>query len=372
MASTLPAQGTGPLAGTRIVLAGGIGPGPFTAMLLGDLGADVLKIDRPQDAGRVPTVLARNQRSVTLDLKTPEGIETALALIGRADALSEGFRPGVMERLGLGPEAALARNPRLAYGRMTGWGQHGPLAQAAGHDINYIALSGALHAIGSADAPAVPLNLVGDFGGGALFMAMGLLAAILQARAGGRGQVVDCAMTEGSAVLMSMFYALHGAGRWGARGTNLLDGGAPFYGAFRCADGKWVAVGAIEPAFYALLREKLGLDADLEFDAQNDKERWPELKARVAEVIARRTREQWCELLEGSDACFAPVLDFDEAPLHPHSQARGSFLRAEHGWEPAPAPRFSATPNPAPRAPVAIGANTEEVLADWGVPAIRK
>jgi alpha-methylacyl-CoA racemase len=372
VASPISPQGAGPLAGTRIVLAGGIGPGPFAAMLLGDLGADVLKIDRPQDAGRVPTVLARNQRSVTLDLKTPAGIGTALALIGKADALIEGFRPGVMERLGLGPEAALARNPRLAYGRMTGWGQHGPLAQAAGHDINYIALSGALHAIGDTDAPAVPLNLVGDFGGGALFMAMGLLAAILQARASGRGQVVDCAMTEGSAVLMSMFYALHGAGRWSARGTNLLDGGAPFYGVFRCADGKWVAVGAIEPAFYALLRDKLGLAADGDFDAQHDRKRWPSLKARIAEVVATRTRAQWCELLEGTDACFAPVLDFDEAPLHPHNDARGSFLRTGHGWEPAPAPRFSATPNPAPRAPVAIGADTEQVLADWGVATFRK
>lgn len=369
MADPLTSPAAGPLAGTRIVLAGGIGPGPFAAMLLGDLGADVLKIDRPQDAGRVPTVLARNQRSVALDLKTPDGLATALALVGKADALIEGFRPGVMERLGLGPEAALARNPRLAYGRMTGWGQHGPLAQAAGHDINYIALSGALHAIGSPEAPAVPLNLVGDFGGGALFMAMGLLAAIVQARASGRGQVVDCAMTEGSAVLMSMFYALRGAGRWGDRGSNLLDGGAPFYGVFRCADGKWVAVGAIEPAFYALLRARLGLDADPEFDAQLDKARWPALKARIAEVIASRTRAQWCELLEGSDACFAPVLDFDEAPLHPHNQARGSFLRTAQGWEPAPAPRFSATPNPAPRAPAAIGADTASALADWGVAA---
>jgi alpha-methylacyl-CoA racemase len=358
---------TGPLAGTRIVLAGGIGPGPFAAMLLGDLGADVVKIDRPQDAGRVPTVLARSQRSVTLDLKTPEGLDTALALLDKADALIEGFRPGVMERLGLGPDAVLARNPRLAYGRMTGWGQQGPLSQAAGHDINYIALSGALHAIGSSDSPAVPLNLVGDFGGGALFMSLGLLAGILQARASGRGQVVDCAMTEGSAVLMSMFYALRGAGRWGERGSNLLDGGAHFYNVFRCADGKFVAVGAIEPAFYALLRAKLGLDLDAAFDAQDDRARWPDLKARMAETIARRTRQEWSTLMEGSDACFAPVLDLDEAPLHPHNAARGSFLRTGHGWEPAPAPRFSATPNPTPRPPAAIGAHTADVLAQWGV-----
>ncbi len=359
----------GPLAGMRVVLVGGIGPGPFAAMLMADLGADVLRIDRPEEAGRPAGPLARNQRSVALDLKSPDGVAGALALIAKADALIEGFRPGVMERLGLGPEVALKHNPRLAYGRMTGWGQTGPLATVAGHDINYVALSGALHAIGSAEAPAIPLNLVGDFGGGSLFLVMGLLAAIVHARDQGHGQVVDCAMTEGSAMLMSLFYALRAGGRWGERGHNLLDGGAPFYNPFRCADGRFVAVGAIEAPFYALLRRKLGLEADPAFDAQNERMHWPALKQRMAEVFAQRTRAQWCELLEGTDACFAPVLDMDEAPLHPHNQARGSFVKSGEGWQPAPAPRFSLTPNAAPRPAPAMGADTAAALQDWGVPA---
>ena len=363
-----PPPSAGPLAGIRIVLMGGIGPGPFAAMLLADLGADVLRIDRPEDSGRPGGPLGRNQRSVALDLKSAAGTATALELLDKADALIEGFRPGVMERLGLGPDVVLARNPRLAYGRMTGWGQTGPLSQAAGHDLNYIALSGALHALGTADAPIVPLNLVGDFGGGSLYLAMGLLAALLQARSSGRGQVVDCAMTEGSASLMSLFYALRAAGRWGERGSNLLDGAAPFYNPFRCADGRWVAVGAIEPAFYALLRSKLGLADDPAFDAQNDRTQWPALKQRMAQIFATRSRDEWCALLEGSDACFAPVLDMDEAPLHPHNAARGSFVQVAGAWQPAPAPRFSDTPSPMPRAAGPLGADTASALRDWGIP----
>ncbi|HVR53943.1 MAG TPA: CaiB/BaiF CoA-transferase family protein [Pseudorhodoferax sp.] len=357
----------GPLAGVRIVLVGGIGPGPFAAQQLGDMGADVLKIDRLQDAGRRPGLMARNQRSVVLDLKSADGIATALALCERADALIEGFRPGVMERLGLGPEAVLARNPRLVYGRMTGWGQTGPLAQAAGHDLNYIALGGALQAIGTPEEPVVPLNLAGDFGGGAMFLVAGLLAALLQARSSGHGQVVDCAMSEGSAALLSMFYAMHAGGRWGTRGSNLLDGGAPFYRPYRCADGRWVSIGSLEPAFYALLLRKLDLEGDPDFADQNDRTRWPRMRERLAACFAGRSRADWCALLEGSDVCFAPVLDFDEAPQHPHAQARGSFVEVGGAWQPAPAPRFTGTPNPVPRAAVAIGADTAAALADWGV-----
>ena len=362
-----PPPATGPLAGVRVLLVGGIGPGPFAAQQLGDMGADVLKIDRPGDAGRPPGLMARNQRSVVLDLKSPEDIATALTLCERADALIEGFRPGVMERMGLGPDAALARNPRLVYGRMTGWGQTGPLAQAAGHDLNYIALGGALHAIGTPGEPVVPLNLAGDFGGGALFLVTGLLAAMLQARSSGRGQVVDCAMSEGSAALLSLFYALHAQGRWGARGGNLLDGGAPFYRPYRCADGRWVSVGSLEPAFYALLLRKLGLEEDPDFAQQNDRTRWPRMRERLEACFASRSRADWCALLEGSDACFAPVLDFDEAPRHPHAQFRGSFVEVNGNWQPAPVPRFGGTPNPAPRPAVAIGADTDAALAEWGV-----
>ncbi len=361
----------GPLAGTRIVIVGGIGPGPFAAMLLAELGADVLRIDRPGERERGIGAFARSQRSVALDLKTDDGIATALALFDKADAIIEGFRPGVMERLGLGPDVALARNAALVYGRMTGWGQTGPLAQAAGHDINYIALSGALHAIGPQDRPIVPLNLVGDFGGGSLYLAMGLLAAIVHVKNGGSGQVVDCAMVDGAASLTTMFHAMRAAGLWGARGRNLLDGGAHFYAVYRCADGRFVALGAIEPAFYAELRAKTGL-GDAAFDAQNDAARWPELKERVAAVIATRTRDEWCELLEGSDACFAPVLDFDEAPEHPHNRERGTFVDVDGHREPAPAPRFSATPLAPPRAAGAPGADTESALRDWGVAPARQ
>jgi alpha-methylacyl-CoA racemase len=289
--------------------------------------------------------------------------------MSRAEIVFEGFRPGVMERLGLGPDVALKRNPRLVYGRMTGWGQDGPLAQAAGHDINYIAITGALHAIGTKERPVPPLNLIGDFGGGSLYLALGLLSALLHARATGQGQVVDAAMVDGAASLMSYFYGFRAEGVHSAeRASNRLDGGAPFYDVYACADGKFVALGSIEPQFYALLREKAGL-SDAAFDEQLDRARWPELKAKLAAVMARKTRDEWCALMEGSDVCFAPVLELGEAPLHPHNVARNAFVTVDGVLQPAPAPRFSATPGGVQGPPPAIGAHNESGLADWGVPA---
>ncbi|MGO4333008.1 CaiB/BaiF CoA transferase family protein, partial [Cupriavidus sp. M-11] len=315
-------------------------------------------------------VTARGKRSLAIDLRKPGAAQVVLDLIAKADVLIEGFRPGVMERLGLGPEACLARNPALVYGRMTGWGQYGPLSQAAGHDINYIAIAGALHAIGRAgEPPAVPLNYVGDFGGGGMLLAFGVMCALNEARQSGKGQVVDAAMTDGTALLGAMMYGFKAAGRWtNKRGDNLLDGAAHFYDTYACADGKYVAVGAIEPQFYALLRERCGLD-DPAFDAQLDKRQWPALKARMTEMFLTRTRDEWCELLEGSDACFAPILDWDEAPAHPHNRARETFLEIEGVVQPAPAPRFSRTPAGVPRAPVEAGADSEAILREWGVDA---
>lgn len=360
----------GPLKGIRLVEFAGIGPAPFCGMLLSDLGADIVRIDRPGAAGGHPTdVTARGRRSIALDLKQPAAVEICLRLLERADGLFEGFRPGVMERLGLGPDAVHARNPKLVYGRMTGWGQTGPLAQAAGHDINYIALSGALHAIGGEDAPSPPLNVVGDFGGGSLYLALGLLAGILHARQTGQGQVVDSAVSEGAASLMSMFYGLVETGRWkDERGRNVLDGGAHFYNTYRCADGGHISLGPIEPHFYALLLEKAGIDDPL-FRQQMAREHWPELKSRLAAVIAQRSRAQWCELLEGTDACFAPVLSLREAPLHPHNQARGSFVEIAGVRQPAVTPRFSATPGAIQSPPPAIGVHGREALSDWGYSA---
>lgn len=327
--------GERPLSGLKVVEAGGIGPTPFAGLLLAQMGAEVIRLER---AGEAHHGLARGKRLVALDLKSASGRDDALDLIDAADALIEGFRPGVMERLGLGPEAALERNPRLVYGRMTGWGQHGPLAQAAGHDLNYIALSGLLHAMGPADRPPnPPLNVVGDFGGGALYLVCGVLAAVLQARGAGRGRVVDCAIVDGAASLATLFLGLREEGLWSERREdNLLDGAAPFYRCYACADGRFVSVAAIEPQFYAVLRERLGL-ADPLFDRQYDRAAWPEQRASLEALFATRTRGQWCELLEGSDACFAPVLSFPEAPGHPHNRARGVFA---DGW-PRPAPRFS-------------------------------
>lgn len=359
----------GPLQGLKIVEFAGIGPGPFCAMMLADMGAEVVRIDRKSAAGSgsARDVMNRGRRSIAVDLKKPEGIQACLELIAQADALLEGFRPGVMERLGLGPDVCLERNPRLVYGRMTGWGQQGPLAHAAGHDINYISLSGALHAIGLPDKPVPPLNLVGDFGGGAMMLAFGLACGLVEAQRSGSGQVVDAAMTDGSAMLMALFYGLKAGGSWSNdRCRNMLDGGAHFYDTYRCKDGRWVSVGSIEPKFYALLREKCGLDRDEAFDAQMEPARWPELKARLAEVIATRSRDEWCELMEGSDVCFAPVLDLDEAPRHPHNRARRTFVEVDGVTQPAPAPRFSRTRPEIQGGPPRAGQHTREVLADWG------
>lgn len=363
-------MGEGPLSGLKIIEFAGIGPGPFCGMLLSDMGADVVRIDRRGQAGGQPTdVTARGRRSVALDLKQPAAVETCLTLIETADALFEGFRPGVMERLGLGPEIACKRNPRLVYGRMTGWGQSGPYAHAAGHDLNYIALTGALHAIGTGAKPVPPLNIVGDFGGGALYMAFGLLAGIIHARATGTGQVVDCAITDGAASLMAMFYGLKAAGRWkDERQANGLDGGAHFYDTYRCSDGLWISIAPIEPHFYAILLEKAGI-TDPQFQGQFDRPAWPELRGKLAAVIATRTRDAWSALLAGTDACFAPVLSLSEAPLHPHNVARETFIEVGGVVQPAPAPRFSVTPGQVQGPPPAIGAHNREALADWGVPA---
>jgi alpha-methylacyl-CoA racemase len=360
----------GPLSGLRIIEFTGIGPGPFCGMLLSDLGADVVRIDR-KGVGRAGPheVTSRGRRSVGLDLKQPQAVQACLRLLERADAAFEGYRPGVMERLGLGPDVALARNPKLVYGRMTGWGQHGPYSQAAGHDMNYIAITGALHAIGMADKPVPPLNLIGDFGGGALYLAFGLLAGVVHARATGVGQVVDCAMSDGAASLMAMFYGFKAAGEWSAnRRSNLLDGGAHFYDTYQCADGKWISIGSIEPQFYALLLQKAGIQ-DEAFTAQNDRSAWPTLRERLAAVIRDKTRDEWCVAMEGADVCFAPVLDLDEAPRHPHNLARETFVEIGGVTQPAPAPRFSATPGAIQGPPPAIGEHDRSALLDWGFTA---
>lgn len=363
---------SGPLAGIKIVEMAGLGPAPFCGMLLSDLGAQVIRVERPGAfdvmgrAGSKFDVLSRGRHSLSVDLRKPGAAAALLALIARADGLIEGFRPGVMERMGLGPEVCLGRNERLVYGRMTGWGQDGPLAHAAGHDINYIALSGVLNAIGEHDGPpAIPLNFVGDFGGGGMLLALGMVSALLEAARSGRGQVIDAAMTDGAALLSSPFWGLRAAGMWNnARGTNLLDGGAHFYNVYACADGEYISIGSIEPQFYALLREKLDL-RDPEFDAQMTAGQWPELKERLAGIFRQRTREQWCALLEGTDVCFAPVLNWDEAPQHPHNRARGTFIDVEGVTQPAPAPRFSRTPASAPR--VAAADTGSELLREWGL-----
>jgi alpha-methylacyl-CoA racemase len=364
----------GPLAGVKIVEFAGIGPGPFAAMLFADMGAEVLRIERRGTARRPLSllnagpfdVLNRGRRAVAVDLKRPAGVEVALRLVKQADGLIEGFRPGVMERLGLGPDVCLLRNPRLVYGRMTGWGQTGPLAHAAGHDINYIALSGALHAIGTREQPLPPLNLVGDFGGGALLLAWGMLAALWEARSSGLGQVVDAAMTDGAALLMAMIYGVKAGGLWSnERRANLLDGGAPFYGAYACADGKHLAVGPIEPQFYHTFLEKAGID-DPDLASQYDLSNWPLQREKLAAILVTRTRDEWCALLEGTDACVSPVLDLDEAPLHPHNQARGAFVVVDDVLQPAPAPRLSRTPGAIRSAPPLAGQDTEVVLREWG------
>ena len=370
----------GPLEGVRIVEFAGIGPAPFCAMVLADLGADVLVIDRKApnrntrdvsffNLGRF-ALLNRGKRAIALDLKQPAGVETALRLVAAANALIEGFRPGVMERIGLGPDVCLAHNPRLVYGRMTGWGQTGPLAPAAGHDINYLALSGAL-SLGAppGEQPWAPPTLVGDMGGGGLLLALGVVSAILEARTSGKGQVVDAAITDGSALLTTLFHALKAADIWKGPGhTHALDSSAPFYETFRCADGNWISIGALEPQFYAVLLEKCGL-ADPVFADQWNAAQWPEMKNRVAELIATRSREEWCRSLEGTDACFAPVLDLDEAPRHPHNLARRTFVEVDGITQPAPAPRFGRTPAEIRGAPPMPDAPPDATLASWGFSA---
>ncbi len=350
----------GPLHGIKVIELAGIGPGPMACMLLADLGASVLRIDRPEaaDLGVQRPVrfnpLLRNRKLVHANLKNPAAVEEVLALVEHADVLVEGYRPGVAERLGLGPDACHARNPRLVYGRMTGWGQDGPLAQAAGHDINYLSLTGVLHAIGRAGrAPAVPLAVAGDMGGGALYLAMGILAALLERTRSGKGQVVDAAIVDGAASLAALFYGLHGAGQWqNQRGSNVLDSGAPFYDVYECQDGQWISIGPIEARFYRQLLDKLDLDA-VALGAQNDRATWPAAKAQIAQRFRTRTREQWCTLLEGSDVCFSPVLSFAEAPQHPHMKARKTLIEVDGVVQPAPAPRFSRSVTGQPTPPLA-------------------
>jgi alpha-methylacyl-CoA racemase len=354
----------------------GIGPAPMCAMLLADLGADVILIDRIADSGLgIPVkakydLLRRGRPSVALDLKQPEAVKTVLRLVSAADAIIEGFRPGVMERLGLGPDVCLARNPRLVYGRMTGWGQDGPLAHASGHDINYIGLAGVLHAIGrKGEPPLPPLNLVGDFGGGALYLAFGVLAALLEREKSGRGQVVDAAMVDGAASLMTLMFGLHAAGRWvERRGDNLLDSGAPFYEVYETSDGKYVAVGSLEPKFYRELLRLTGLERE-DLPAQHDAASWPAMKQRFASILRTKTRDQWCRIMEGSEVCFAPVLSMAEAPAHPHNRHRGTFVEENGVIQPAPAPRFSRTPGAIQRPPSPSGADTISALRDWGFSA---
>src|SRR6516225_6457637 len=366
----------GPLSGVKIVELAGIGPGPFAGMLLSDMGADIVRIDR---AGQVNPAafdrqnlepLYRGRRSIGVDLKHPEGVELVLRLVEQADALIEGYRPGVTERLGLGPDVCLARNPKLVYGRMTGWGQEGPLAQAAGHDINYIALAGALHSIGRrGEAPVPPLNLVGDFGGGALYLALGVVGGMLEAQKSGKGQVVDVAMVDGVASLMTAIYGMHGAGIWtNDRGTNILDTGAHYYDVYETKDGKHISVGAIEAKFYEELLERSGLKNE-ELPRQNDRPSWPRMKERLKTLFLTKTRDEWCKIMEGTDICFAPVLDMDEAPRHPHNQLRGTFVEQDGVTQPAPAPRFSRTPSAIQRPPSVPGEHTEEALRDWGFSA---
>ncbi|MDR7258697.1 alpha-methylacyl-CoA racemase [Sphingomonas sp. BE270] len=357
-----------PLAGLRILEMAGIGPGPFCGMMLADHGAEVIRVERPGASGLTEAArdpLLRSRRTIMLDLKKPEAIAAVRRIAATCDGLIEGFRPGVMERLGLGPEALLADNPKLVYGRMTGWGQTGPLASEPGHDIDYIAISGTLHALGEAGRkPVAPMNLVGDFGGGGMMLAFGMLAAILSAQATGQGQVVDCAMTDGSAVLASMIWGFRGMGRWSAaRGTNLLDGGAHFYDTYETADGKWIAVGAIEPQFYAALRQVMGLDG-AEWEAQFAPASWPRLKADLADRFKLRTRDAWVSAFEGHEACIAPVLGFDEAIAHPHNVARATFVTAGGVTQPAPAPRYSVSATVPPR--MADAPDEAAILAEAG------
>ena len=371
---------TGPLTGVKIVEIGGLGPAPFCAMVLADLGAEILRVERPDKTPPAESVavyedlakwdlLSRGRRSAGIDLKHPDGVALVTRLAGQADAFIEGFRPGVAERLGIGPEVLCGANPRLVYGRMTGWGQDGPMSGRAGHDIDYLALAGVLAHIGRADQPPTPpLNLVADFGGGGLLLALGICAALVERATSGEGQVVDAAMIDGAALLMAPLFGAHATGYWSDdRGTNLLDSGAPFYDCYRCSDGGFVAVGAMEPAFWRLLLIGLDLSDDVTVPDQNDQGRWPELRQRLTERFLTRTRDEWATIFEGADACVAPVLTMGEAPSHPHHVARGTFAEVNGVIQPAPAPRFSRTPATLSLPPQMAGANTEEALAGWGV-----
>jgi alpha-methylacyl-CoA racemase len=363
----------GPLAGIRLIEVAGIGPGPMAAMLLGDMGADVIRIDRIAPTrtsfGAEPrfAVNSRSRRSIAIDLRQSAGVELLLRLVADSDGLMEPFRPGVAERLGIGPEACMARNPALVYGRMTGWGQQGPLADTAGHDINYVALTGALHAIGPSAKPVVPLNLLGDYGGGGMLLAFGMVCGLLEAKRSGRGQVVDAAMVDGAAILFSAIYGMHASGTWvDRRETNVLDGGAHFYGVYETRDGKFISIGAIEPQFYSLLLLRLGLKPE-DLPDQMDRSAWPKLRERFAAIFRTKTRDEWCALMEGSDVCFAPVLSIAEAPHHCHAQARQGYVDVAGVRQPAPAPRFSRTPGSARPAPSRPGADGDDILESFGI-----
>ena len=370
----------GPLSGARIIEVAGIGPGPFAAMMLADMGAEVVRVDRAQNVATgteheaARNVMLRGRRNIALDLKHPDGVATVLELVEHADGLIEGFRPGVMERLGVGPQECLARNPKLVYGRMTGWGQAGPYAAAAGHDINYIALAGALAHFGrDGEPPVPPLNTVGDFGGGGMFLAFGVVCGLFEAVRSGVGQVVDAAMVDGAATLMSMFWGLRGTSLFDEerRGTNMLDTGAHFYNVYRCADGKYVSVGSIEPQFYAELLRLTGLADDPDFARQMDPEMWPQLRSALQAVFDTKPRDEWCALMEATDVCFAPVLTMAEASQHPHHIERGTFVEIDGIVQPGPAPRFARTVPTVARPPAAPGQHTRDVLVDWGVPSVR-
>jgi len=364
----------GPLQGVTVIEFQGIGPGPFCGMMLSDMGAEVIRIDRAGNVAGIDEseppvdVLARGRRSIGVDLKSPDGVEAVLRLIETADALIEGFRPGVMERLALGPDECLARNPKLVYGRMTGWGQEGPYSQAAGHDINYIALAGALESIGRAgQAPVPPLNLVGDFGGGGMLLAFGVACALVESRGTGQGQVVDAAMVDGAATLMAMFHSMNATGAWAPeRGTNLLDTGSHFYDVYECSGGGYISLGSIEPQFYAELMRLTGLEGDEAFAKQMQREEWPQLKVRISELFKTKTRDEWCAIMEHSDVCFAPVLSLDEAPLHPHNVERDTFVEVAGVIQPAPSPRFSRTVAQIQGPPAHPGQDTDRILADAG------
>ncbi len=361
----------GPLSGLKVIELQGIGPGPFCGMMLADMGAEVVRIDRASSAGQAARgidILARGRKSIAVDLKNPEGVATVLKLIDQADALIEGFRPGVTERLGIGPDVCLERNPRLVYGRMTGWGQTGTLAEAAGHDINYISLTGALHAIGEKGGkPVPPLNLVGDFGGGGMLLAFGIAAALVERGTSGKGQVVDAAMTDGSALLMNGVFGMMNTEHWvHERGSNMLDSGAHFYGTYETQDGKYISIGSIEPQFYALLLEKSGLDAINDLPRQMERAEWPAVQMQLTEIFKTKTRDEWDEIMLGTDICYAPILDFNDAINHPHNQSRDTFVTVDGIHQAAPAPRFSRTPPETPPSAVLPGAQTDDVLSQFG------